>query len=590
MIKYTILKNYFGYTAFRHGQEELIDSILSGKDSLGIMPTGGGKSICYQIPAMCMPGITIVISPLISLMKDQVQALCQAGIPAAYINSSLTQAQTVKAISNARDGKYKIIYVAPERLDTYGFTDFAKNADISMLTVDEAHCISQWGQDFRPSYLKICEFLKVLKKRPVISAFTATATEAVRNDICSALELNNPCITVTGFDRPNLYFEVKHCTKKYDTLLPILRSMKGKSGIVYCATRKNTEQVCDKLIRDGIRATRYHAGLTDEERSKNQDDFLYDKVDIIVATNAFGMGIDKSNVGFVIHYNMPKDIESYYQEAGRAGRDGSPAECILLYSPGDVRTNQMLIQAENDKNPHIPPEIKERALERLKLMTFYCHTTECLRSYILKYFGEKYNLRCENCGNCSVEGVETDITEEAEIICTAVENLRFFFGRTMLTSILRGSKNVRITENNLDKNPAYGKLNKLSDKEVNDRINLLISKNILTVSQDKYGVISPGAEFIAYEKPITMKTIRSHKNEPKADTPSTSLFAKLKAKRMEIAKSLGVPAFVVFSDTTLTDMCKKLPKNEEEMIEVNGVGKTKLKRFGKDFLDIINQK
>ena len=589
MIKYTILKNYFGYTSFRTGQEEIIDTILSGRDSLGIMPTGGGKSICYQIPAMCMPGITIVISPLISLMKDQVQALIQAGIPAAYINSSLTQSQTLKAINNAREGKYKIIYVAPERLDTYGFTEFAKNADISMLTVDEAHCISQWGQDFRPSYLKICEFLKVLKKRPVISAFTATATDSVRKDICSALSLNNPYITITGFNRPNLYFEVKHCTKKYETLLPIVQSMKGKSGIIYCATRKNTEQVCDKLIRDGFKAARYHAGLTDEERSKNQDDFLYDNVDIIVATNAFGMGIDKSNVSFVIHYNMPKDIESYYQEAGRAGRDGSPSNCILLYSPADVRTNQMLIEAEKENNPNTPPEITERALERLKLMTFYCHTTECLRSYILKYFGEKYNDRCENCGNCNAEGIETDVTEECKIICTAVEKLRFFFGRTMLTAILRGSKSARITENNLDKNPSYGKLKKLSEKEVNDRISLLISKNILCVSQDKYGVISPGAEFLTYEKPVTMKTITIKKEERKKETAPTGLYAKLKAKRMEIAKALGVPAFVVFTDATLTDMCKKLPKDEKEMLEVSGVGKTKFKRFGKDFLEIIKK-
>ena len=457
-----------------------------------------------------------------------------------------------------------------------------------MLTVDEAHCISQWGQDFRPSYLKICEFIKLLKKRPVISAFTATATEAVRNDICSALILNKPYITLTGFNRPNLYFEVKHCSKKYDTLLPIIQSMKNKSGIIYCATRKNTEQVCNKLIRDGFKATMYHAGLTESERSKNQDDFLYDNVSLIVATNAFGMGIDKSNVGFVIHYNMPKDLESYYQEAGRAGRDGTPSDCILLYSPGDVRTNQLLIESESEHNLNIPKEIKERALERLKLMTFYCHTTECLRNYILKYFGEKYEERCDNCGNCNADGVETNITEDAEIICTAIQNLRFFYGRTTLTAILRGSKSSNFTDNNLDKNPAYGKLKNLSEKEVNERINLLISKKILTVSQDKYAVISPGAEFLTYEKPVTMKTITIKTSKSKTEPAPTGLFARLRSKRMEIAKALGVPAFVIFTDATLTDMCTKLPRNEKEMLQVSGVGKTKFKRFGKDFLEIIN--
>ena len=587
MIKHTILKNYFGYDRFRPGQEEIIDAVLSGKDALGIMPTGGGKSICYQVPAMCMPGITVVVSPLISLMKDQVQALKQSGIPAAYINSSLTLPQINKAITYASEGRYKIIYVAPERLDTISFIEFTKNADISMLTVDEAHCISQWGQDFRPRYHKICEFLKHLKKRPVISAFTATATEAVRKDICNALGLKSPLITLTGFNRPNLYFEVQHPSKKYDALLPLIQSFHGRSGIVYCATRKNVEQVCDKLIRDGINATRYHAGLSDEERAKNQDDFLYDQSDVIVATNAFGMGIDKSNVGFVIHYNMPKDIESYYQEAGRAGRDGMAADCILLYSPGDVRTNQMLIESESKNSPEAPAEIKERALERLKLMTFYCHTTDCLRGYILKYFGDKYELRCENCSNCRNAGAEVDVTSECNIICKCITELGRFYGRKMVCSVLRGSRTARIQETGLNKASSYGKLKQLSEQEINERINFLISKNILSVSDDKYSVLSPGIEF-GTKKALLMKTTTVPEPKAKKEAAPEGLFAKLKAKRMEIAKALGVPAFVVFTDATLTDMCRRMPSNEKEMLEVSGVGKTKFKRFGKDFLEIIN--
>ena len=387
MTKEEILRQYFGYSQFRQGQEMLIDSILAGTDTLGIMPTGAGKSICYQVPALIFQGITLVISPLISLMKDQVGALNAAGVHAAYLNSSLTQGQYFKALDFARQGRYPIIYVAPERLLTDSFLDFALNAKIAMVAVDEAHCVSQWGQDFRPSYLKIVEFIDRLKKRPVISAFTATATRQVREDIIRILRLQEPTVLTTGFDRSNLYFAVKSPKDRYSSLVNDLERHRGESGIIYCLTRKTVEEVCGKLIKDGFTATRYHAGLSDEERRHNQDDFIYDRSPIMVATNAFGMGIDKSNVRFVIHYNMPKNMESYYQEAGRAGRDGEPAECILNYGGQDVVTNQLFIE-HNQDNEALSPEtralVQEQDRERLKKMTFYCFTNDCLRSYILR--------------------------------------------------------------------------------------------------------------------------------------------------------------------------------------------------------------
>ena len=406
------LKQYFGYDGFREGQEQLIEAVLSGKDVLGIMPTGAGKSMCFQIPALMMEGITLVISPLISLMKDQVGALNQAGIHAAFLNSSLSVGQYAKALAYAREGRYKIIYVAPERLETQGFLDFAmsEGIKISFLAVDEAHCVSQWGQDFRPSYLKILDFLKKLPYRPVIGAYTATATTDVRDDIMDILQLQDPFVITTGFDRENLYFAVRKPVDKYKELVGYIRrkekEMPGSSGIVYCLTRKNVEDVCYNLRKEGFSVTRYHAGLSDMERKENQDDFIYDRRQIMVATNAFGMGIDKSDVRFVVHYNMPKNMESYYQEAGRAGRDGEPSDCILYYEPMDVRTNRFFI--ENNEDNEALDEItrrlvKERDEERLRQMTFYCFTTGCLRNYILIIFGEASPGYCGNCSNCMTQ-------------------------------------------------------------------------------------------------------------------------------------------------------------------------------------------
>ncbi|MCI9385782.1 MAG: RecQ family ATP-dependent DNA helicase [Lachnospiraceae bacterium] len=401
--KYGILKRYFGYDAFRDGQESLIDGMLAGRDVFGIMPTGAGKSICYQLPALMLRGITLVISPLISLMKDQVAALNQVGVYAAYLNSSLTQGQYFKALDFARKGKYKIIYVAPERLLTDSFLDFAVNADISCISVDEVHCVSQWGQDFRPGYLKIVDFIDRLPKRPVVGAFTATATKEVRDDVMRILKLNNPKIVTTGFDRKNLSFYVKHAKDKKAELLGILRKHYGESGIIYCITRKLVDEVYGMLSERGVEVSRYHAGMTDEERCRNQEAFIYDRTHVMVATNAFGMGIDKPDVRFVVHYNMPKNMESYYQEAGRAGRDGEKADCYLLYSPQDVHTNQFFIEnnRENEELSDTEREhVMEKDRERLKKMVFYCHTKYCYRKYMLNYFGEKADSFCGGCGNC----------------------------------------------------------------------------------------------------------------------------------------------------------------------------------------------
>ena len=429
-----ILKNYFGYSSFREGQELLIEAILTGRDVLGIMPTGAGKSVCYQVPALLLPGVTIVVSPLISLMKDQVQALNQAGIHAAYINSSLSEGQIAKALQLAAGGRYKIIYVAPERLETYGFLQFARQIEISMLTVDEAHCISQWGQDFRPSYLNILPFIRLLSKRPVISAFTATATERVKEDISCVLGLVEPQILVTGFDRKNLFFSVETPKKKLDYVIRYVEEHPDESGVIYCATRKNVELVYGQLLTAGVSVTKYHAGLEQEERKQNQEEFMYDQKPVMVATNAFGMGIDKSNIRYVLHYNMPQSMENYYQEAGRAGRDGAAAECVLLYSAQDLVINRYLLESK-EPNPENSEEdllaLQERDLERLRQMSYYAMTKRCLREYILQYFGEVGKGRCENCSNCQKEFEEIDVTKEAGKILTCIQEMRQRYGRSL---------------------------------------------------------------------------------------------------------------------------------------------------------------
>ncbi len=492
-----ILKQYFGYDSFRPGQDELVRAILSGRDTLGIMPTGAGKSICYQVPAMLFPGLTLVISPLISLMKDQVGALVEAGVPAACINSAMSAEEFRDALYFAGRGQYKLLYVAPERLTAPSFLEFAKRVPISMVTVDEAHCISQWGQDFRPSYLKILDFLAELPERPLVSAFTATATAEVRDDIVQALGLHEPFIKTTGFDRPNLYFAVEQPTSKGMKLLQLLNERKDKSGIVYCSTRKNVEEICDLLLSRGLPATRYHAGLDPDERRENQDDFLYDRKTIMVATNAFGMGIDKSNVSFVIHYNMPKNMESYYQEAGRAGRDGQPADCILLYSGQDVRMAEFLIERSHEAEDETIDEATRQQLiardrERLKQMTFYCTTTECLRHYILRYFGENSPLSCGHCSSCDTNFEEVDATMDARKILSCVYRLDErgrAFGKTVVSAILTGSKNEKITQFHLDTLSTYNIMPDSTAVYVRRLIDMLLERGYLIADPDRMNVL-----------------------------------------------------------------------------------------------------
>ncbi|MDO5408305.1 MAG: DNA helicase RecQ [Eubacteriales bacterium] len=613
MNQYDVLKKYFGYDSFRPGQETLIDSILAGKDTLGIMPTGAGKSMCYQIPALLMDGITLVISPLISLMKDQVGSLNQAGIHAAYLNSSLTANQYYKALEYARQGRYPIIYVAPERLETEAFLDFALHAKIAMVAVDEAHCVSQWGQDFRPSYLKIVEFVERLPKRPVISAFTATATKEVRDDIIDILLLQDPTVLTTGFDRSNLYFGVMTPRDRYGAVKNYLECHPGDSGIIYCLTRKQVEEVCENLLRDGFSVNRYHAGLTDQERKQNQDDFIYDRVRIMVATNAFGMGIDKSNVRFVLHYGMPKNLESYYQEAGRAGRDGEPAECILYYSGRDVITNQLFIDNNQDNqelDPMTRAVILERDRERLRKMTFYCFTNECLRDYILRYFGEYGSNYCGNCSNCLSQFEEVDVTEIARAIVGCVESCRQRYGTTVILDTVHGANTAKIRNYHMDENPYYGVLAKVPAYKLRQVLQFLQVQEYLLVTGDEYAIVkltSSSREILEEEKQVTMKMPKEEERQPKAEKTKKSrfgkaaavgsaadfteqdetLFEKLRTLRMEIAREAKVPPYIVFSDKTLVSMCMIRPQNKAEMLTVSGVGEFKYEKYGERFLEVL---
>ncbi|MBE7722078.1 MAG: DNA helicase RecQ [Lacrimispora celerecrescens] len=614
MDKHQALKHYFGYDSFREGQEILIDSILAGRDALGIMPTGSGKSLCFQIPALMMEGITLVISPLISLMKDQVTTLNQAGIHAAYLNSSLTASQYYKALAYAREGRYPIIYVAPERLVTDEFLDFALNTNISMVAVDEAHCVSQWGQDFRPSYLKIVDFIDRLPKRPVISAFTATATKEVREDVIDILMLREPAVVSTGYDRPNLYLGVQSPKDKYATLKNYVECHPDQCGIIYCLTRKLVEEVCDRLNQEGFSATRYHAGLSDEERRKNQDDFIYDRSQIMVATNAFGMGIDKSNVRFVIHYNMPKNLESYYQEVGRCSRDGEPGECILLYSGQDVVTNQMFID-NNQDNQELDPlthrMVMERDRERLKKMTFYSFTNECLRDYILRYFGEYGENYCGNCSNCLSQFETVDVTDIAKGLTGCVESCRQRYGVNVIIDTVHGANTAKIRNYRMDQNAYYGALAKVPAYKLRQVMNYLMLNEFLTVTNDEYSIVkltekskavlADGGSVVmkmAKEQEHTAK-IKEEKKSKKNKMSAASgaglsekdeeLFETLRALRMEIAKEEKVPPYIVFSDKTLVHMCMVKPKTKEEMLSVSGVGEFKYEKYGERFLVCVKE-
>ena len=602
-----VLRQYFGFSSFREGQQTLIDAVLAGRDVLGVMPTGGGKSLCYELPALLLPGLTLVISPLISLMKDQVMALQNAGIPAGCIHSAMSVEELREAYRDTRFGAYKILYIAPERLLTDGFCALAQELEISLLAVDEAHCISQWGQDFRPSYLKILDFLQKLPRRPALAAFTATATAQVRSDIVRILQLQDPVTVVTGFDRPNLRFEVLRPQDKRRALLELLEERRDKSGIVYCATRKGVEQICELLQSSGFAASRYHAGLSPDERRQNQEDFICDRCTVMVATNAFGMGIDKSDVRFVIHYNMPKDIESYYQEAGRAGRDGERADCVLLYSAQDMITQSFFIDhmgEESNLSPEDAAKLREQARARLIAMQGYCRTDGCLRAYILRYFGEKTAGKCDRCGNCARPATQIDVTPVALNIVKCVSECGQRFGASVVAAVLAGSREERLLQYRLDRLNSYGALSQYERASISQLIDRMVEKGFLKRVGDEYPILKLGANARAlvdgsmrmkdYSLPAVKgetakkrRAARATKREAEVTTESEALFQALRKLRTKIAEEKHVPPYVVLTDAALRDMSAKRPHSREEMLLVSGVGEAKMKAYGERFLQEI---
>lgn len=600
-----ILKNYFGYSSFREGQEKIVTAIMDGRDVLAVMPTGAGKSICYQVPALMLPGITIVISPLISLMQDQVKSLNAAGIRAAYINSSLSETQIIKALEYAAQGVYKIIYVAPERLETWEFRQFAERVDISMVTVDEAHCISQWGQDFRPSYLKIVDFVNSLSDRPILSAFTATATEEVKTDIACILGLRDPAVVVTGFDRPNLYYRVESIRTakgKEEFLADYIEKHPNESGIIYCATRKNVDAVYELLLNKGVPIARYHAGMNSDERKASQDDFIYDRLPVIVATNAFGMGIDKSNVRYVIHYNMPQSMENYYQEAGRAGRDGETSQCILLFSQQDIMINRFLLEQKDfsEVSPEDAELIRQRDARRLQVMEGYCRTTSCLRNYILEYFGEKVSVPCDNCGNCHREYQQVDMTAEAKWVINCIVETKGRYGQNIVIGTLLGANRARLKELGTVNYKSYGALKEKTEAELKNLLSELILEGYVVQTQDQYSVLRIG-KIEPLRNPDTKVIVKVHEEEKSARKTAErkrrstdvltgagyELFEKLRSLRLEIARKEAMPPYIIFSDKTLIDMCVKLPQSVDDMQNVSGVGTVKCQKYGEAFAQVI---
>ena len=590
----TLLKKYFGYENFRPGQDELINHILNEEDCLGIMPTGAGKSICYQIPAMILPGITIVISPLISLMKDQVDGLNEIGIPSTYINSTLTESEYSQTIENILYNVYKIIYVAPERLNSDSFINLLNKLDISMITIDEAHCVSQWGHDFRPSYREIANVILNLKKRPIVSAFTATATQIVKDDIINLLHLSNPFTLTTGFDRKNLNFSVEIPENKKDYIINFLEQNSKDSGIIYCLTRKTVDKLYEELLNLGYNISKYHGGMSENSRTKSQEDFTYDRTQIMVATNAFGMGIDKSNIRYVIHYNMPKDLESYYQEAGRAGRDGDNSKCILLFSRADIVTNKFLIeQTTSDSNHKIE-------YEKLNDIIDYCNTDKCLRKYILEYFDETPTFdNCNNCSNCLSEIETTDITTDSKKILSCIKRMNQRFGSGLVTDVLKGSKSAKIKSFGFDNLSTYGIMSEYTKDTIKDLIYFLITEGYIKSVGDKYPVLvlDKSADDILFkdkqvlikrkiEKIIPKNTLTNTKEDLNYDS---NLFEILRNLRKEIAEINGIPPFIVFTDVSLKEMSTYFPINVENMLEISGVGVNKLEKYGTIFIETINK-
>jgi len=585
---YDVLKKVYGHQTFRAGQQELVEGLLAGRDVLGVMPTGSGKSLCYQIPALLFSGTTLVISPLISLMKDQVTALKLRGITAAFLNSSMDESEYRETAYQAATGAYRILYVAPERLQAPGFQDMCQHMDIPLVAVDEAHCISQWGQDFRPNYLKIPEFVSTLPKRPVIGAFTATATPNVRRDILENLKLRDPAIITTGFDRPNLSFSVYQPKDRDKTLSELLRDRYRQSGIIYCATRKNVETVCNQLDGEGFSVTRYHAGLSAEERRKNQEDFLFDRKRIMVATNAFGMGIDKSNVSYVIHYNMPKSLEAYYQEAGRAGRDGCDADCILLYAPQDVITARWLIE-HSEPNPDLTPEeqaqVREKDEERLKWMAFYAKSKKCLRHGLLHYFGENAPDSCNNCSNCVPDCEHVDITTEAQMILSCIARTNQQYTGDVIVPLMLGVMPYPPPEGI---NPAelttFGLMNDYEEKNIREIIRALLDQGYLEKDDNGILKLNSQSEKILFNK---QRAAMKRGLQNRREITGEDLFQALQKLRYEISAKEYVAASALFSDGTLRDLCRILPKDKKQLAAVDGMGVYKANRYGDQILRVI---
>ncbi|WP_195575922.1 DNA helicase RecQ [Paenibacillus sp. 1001270B_150601_E10] len=586
-----VLERVYGYEQFRDGQQVIINHLIERKDTVGIMPTGGGKSICYQVPALLQHGLTLVVSPLISLMKDQVDALLSLGVEAAYINSTQDTAEVNRILRKAQAGDIKLLYVAPERLESEWFLERAVSLRIAFLAVDEAHCVSQWGHDFRTSYRAIAPFVRRLAahefgERPLIAAFTATATPEVTEDIIRLLELQAPELVITGFKRDNLAFTVLRGEDRSTFALQYVKDRSHQSGIIYASTRREVENIHEQLVKSGIKAGRYHAGLSDEERERMQEAFIYDDVRVIVATNAFGMGIDKSNVRYVLHYNMPKHMEAYVQEAGRAGRDGEPSECVLLFHPQDILTQKFFIEQSEST-----PERKAHEYKKLQAMIDYCYTPGCLQTYMLHYFGEFDDTPCGMCGNCKDEREQVDITVEAQKIFSCIYRMNQRFGVSMIASVLKGSKNKKVVQYGFDRLSTHGELRHMTEKAISDLIYVLIADGFLGLSEGQYPTVRllpPAVEVIKGQRQVHQKVAQSLKPKSLAAVDET-LFEQLRVLRRQLADKEGVPPYIVFNDSTLRELTEKRPTTEADFLKVKGVGEAKIRKFGEPFLTLFRE-